>query len=542
MKGLTDVDSLEYHRLSHDLFPILLIGTIVAIGHFVATTGVLLVPREFPFGFIEVLPSGYWLAVAMTLCLLFVSLSSGDIAYLWISSLLLIVLVPSLGSLVRSYPIDLFGVFASERILSSGGFSIADNLFLNFPGSTIIFSVLVAVTSASSLAVARAFGLVYNVILGSLSYVFFRWLGINPRGSVLAGLVFVLSFYMQGVLVSSSLMGMIFYVAITAVVFAQANTVASRVRTFLLALLFTAMIVSHAFSPFMTMTAMIVTLIGWKYADRLVRKLNFGRLFGDPPPTSPSILVPFLIILAAYWMYFASLIFTWGAMRLKSFDLMGILRGAASPLVSPGTIYASSYSHLAELYAPLLLSAFAVYLLTCDDRRKLPLVLWLLGLAGTVVLALGGYLQEFFARIFSFATLILCYGVARLFTSNRVWFRRVGIIVLLAALCLHLPAHYGQDSFLAVRETTVQGAKFIAGQPFSNETVDTIYSHVIYASDKPLDLHSESLFALSYQTENWIAYTEGDLALQGLQGRLRSTSYDRLYSNGSFDIYLPSMP
>ena len=541
MKGLTDVDSLEYHRLSHDLFPILLIGTIVAIGHFVATTGVLLVPREFPFGFIEVLPSGYWLAVAMTLCLLFVSLSSGDIAYLWISSLLLIVLVPSLGSLVRSYPIDLFGVFASERILSSGGFSITDNLFLNFPGSTIIFSVLVAVTSASSLAVARAFGLVYNMILGSLSYVFFRWLGINPRGSVLAGLVFVLSFYMQGVLVSSSLMGMIFYVAITAVVFAQANTVASRVRTFLLALLFTAMIVSHAFSPFMTMTAMIATLIGWKYADRLVRKLNFGRLFGDPPPTSPSILVPFLIILAAYWMYFASLIFTWGAMRLKSFDLMGILRGAASPLVSPGTIYASSYSHLAELYAPLLLSAFAVYLLTCDDRRKLPLVLWLLGLAGTVVLALGGYLQEFFARIFSFATLILCYGVARLFTSNRVWFRRVGIIVLLAALCLHLPAHYGQDSFLAVRETTVQGAKFIAGQPFSNETVDTIYSHVIYASDKPLDLHSESLFALSYQTENWVAYTEGDLALQGLQGRLRSTSYDRLYSNGSFDIYLPSM-
>ena len=532
---------MDYHKLSHGLFPILLVGTILAIGHFVATAGVLLVPREFPFGFIEVLPLEYWLAVGMTLCLLFVSLSSGDVAYLWVSSLLLIVLVPSLGSLMRAYPIDLFGVFASERILSSGGFSTGDNVFLNFPGSTIMFSVLVAVTSASSLAVARAFGLAYNAILGNLCYMFFRWLGLDSRASILGGLVFVLSFYMQGVLINSSLMGMIFYVAITAAVFAHTKIVASSTRTFLLVLLFMAMIVSHAFSPFMTMTAMIATLVGWKYADGLVRKLNLRRLFGDPPPTSPSILVPFVIILAAYWMYFASLIFTWGAMRLKSFDLMGILRGAASPLVSPGTIYASSYSHLAELYAPLLLSAFAVYLLARNDRRRLPLVLWLLGLAGTVVLALGGYLQEFFARIFSFATLILCYGVARLFASNRVWLRRVGIIVLLAALCLHLPAHYGQDSFLAVRETTVQGAKFVAGQPFSNETVDTIYSHVIYGSDKPLDLRSESLFVLSYQTENWVAYTEGDLALQGLRGRLRSTSYDRTYSNGSFDIYLPSM-
>lgn len=515
-------------------------ATVLATGYFTATVGVLLVPREFPFGFVQILPLQYWLSVLMAAALLLVSLSSGNVVYLWISSLLLIVLVPGLGSLVRAYPVDMFSAFASARILSLGGFSVTDNVFLNFPGSTIIFSMLEAVTGATSLVVTRGFGLVYNVVLAALSYVFFRRLGVDQRAAVLGGLLFVLSFYMQGVLVYTSLLGMIFYVEIAAVVLAPRTFIGWGTRAFLLLLFFTAMVVSHAFSPFMTMAALIATLAGWKFADRLVRRLGWKRLFGDPLPTSPSILIPLMIIMSVYWMYFASLIFTWGVLKLKTISIARILGGAASPLVSPGTVYASNYSHLAALYAPLLFGAFAIFLFASLDRRKLQLLLWLLGLACAVVIAMSGYLQEFLARIFGFAILILSYGVAKLFASNQAWLRRVGIVVLLAALCLHLPAHYGQDSFLAARETTLQGARFLAMQPLSNETVDTIYSKAIYGFDAPLFLGSTSFFLYSYQTKSWIAYTEGDLALQIQSERLGSTSYDCVYSNGSFDIYSPS--
>jgi len=250
-------------------------------------------------------------------------------------------------------------------------------------------------------------------------------------------------------------------------------------------------------------------------------------------------LIPPVIIVSVYWMYYASLIFTWGVLKLKSIDFAGILLGAVSPLVSPGTVYASDYSHMASLYAPLLFGAFAIFMIASLDRRKLQLLLWLFGLGCSVVIAIGGYIQEFVARVFAFAILILSYGVAKLLASNQAWLRRVGMVVLFAALCLHLPAHYGQDAFLAARESTVQGARFLVAQSLSHETVDAVYSKAIYEWDTALSLGSMSFFLLSYQTESWIAYTKGDLALRSQSERLHSANYNRVFSSGSFDVYSP---
>jgi len=534
-------DRFAPHRSLQRFFPFFFVTTLAVICHFVATTPVVLVPREFPFGLVKALPLEYWVAAVMTVLLMFVAICSSVVPFVWMSSLLLIVLVPGLGYLLGTYPIDLYSTFVPHQIIDANGFSVSSNISLNFPGSVLVFLLLEAITGAPSPLVVRAFGLIYNIVVASLAFMFLRRLGIGRQAAVLGALVFVLSFYMQGVLVYTSLIGMIFYVAIAAVVLVPSTFLDFRTRTLLFMLLFSAMLVSHAFSPFMTMAAILTTLVGWKLADRVVHLLGLRRLFGDPPPTSRSILIPAVIMLAAYWMYFASLVFTWGVMRLASINIGAIFGGAASPLVSPGTIHASNYSHIASLYAPVLFGAFSIYLIAERDARKLQLLLWLLGLAGTVVFAMGGYLQEFLARIFAFAALILGYGVARLLSSDRILLRRVGILVLLAALCLHLPAHYGQDSFLVARDTALQGTEFIAEQPFSNRTINEVYTHMIYESNEPLVMGLRSFYLFSYQTQSWVTYTQGDLALQGLIGRMRSASHDRVYSNGSFEIYLQNV-
>lgn len=201
-------DQLE--QRAKDLFPALLMITLTAFAYFVTTKPVIIAPREFPFGILKVLPQQYWIVLCMSVVLLGIALVSRRTSYIMISSLLLTILIPGLGDLIYHYPRDVFGVVAAQRISRSGYFSPAEDVFLNFPGPEVIFSTLVLVTGTSSVNVIRGFGLIYNPIVLVLGLVLFRRLGISKRAAILAALVLVMSFYMQGVLVYTSLLGFVF--------------------------------------------------------------------------------------------------------------------------------------------------------------------------------------------------------------------------------------------------------------------------------------------------------------------------------------------
>lgn len=176
------------------------------------------------------------------------------------------------------------------------------------------------------------------------------------------------------------------------------------------------------------------------------------------------------------------------------------------------------------------------------------MLLMLLGLGGGIFFALAGYLQEFLARIFSFATIPLSYGVGRLFESKARLLRGVAIITLLMVICLHLPAHYGQDSFEVFHDSTFQGVRFLAQHSSSNATYDAPIRELswhyyvdIYRSDNYADPKAGSYYLLDYSSGSWFLYINGAQAFDELRQRLNSTQYDRVYSNSMFELYLENL-
>ena len=511
----------------------------ILVFYVAVNTSVSAVPREFPFGFARVLPPAYWIAVGFSVALLFLGMASREKRYLLASALVLTILIPGLGDLTQPHPRDLNTTTAAEYIARKGSFSPEDNVFLNFPGAAILFSFLMLVTGGSPHPVVRSFGLLYNLIVLGLSYVFFRRLGIGENDSVLSALLVVACFYYQGVLIYTSLLGFIFYIAIAGIIFTSRK---SRVDHFLLTLFFAAMVLSHAYSPFLTFAAVTGLSIGWMVVHTSLQRIGRERLAGDNPGVSPFVLVEFLTILTVYWTCFARGPFSWGVGRLGSLSILSHIRIAGSPLLSPQTPFAASYSRVAELYAPVLLIGFLAYLLLCRDGRKLSSVLWILGLGGTVVVSLAGYVTEFVARVFSLSIMPLSYGVGRLFGSGKRILRVVGIAVLLAALTLHLPAHYGQDAFLTMGHYTIEGTRFFAQHSFSNATIDSPlreFSWHFY-----IDIYRRwdgngpgSYYILNYPAGSWVLYSDGERALEELTHRVCSNQYDRVFSAGGFEIY-----
>jgi len=516
------------------------VAAIAVVLYQALTAAIVRVPREFPLGFMKVLPLSYWFAVGLSVVLLLLALASNVGNYLWVSAVLLIILVPGLGDLTQPNPRDVFSMIAAERISQAGWFNPSENVYLNFPGAAVLFSSLVVVTGAPSEIVVRMFGVIYNVILFGLGFLFFRRTRMTPTASLLSALLVVFCFYHQGVLIYTSLMGYLFYVLLAGIVFASESN--SSIDFMLLMAFYMAMVVSHAFSPFLTLAAMTALLVGWRIAEPLLRRLRLGALLGDPPSMTMWVLVPAVLVVLTYWAYFAFRPFTWGLLKLESTQLTSRVAGAGGPILSPTTGFATTYSHLAELYAPMLLVVFVLYLILWYDGRKLQLLLWIAGLGGAVVISLAGYVEEFFARIFSFAVIPLSYGAGRLFDMNRRLLRVAVVGALLVALVLHLPAHYGQDAFLLVPDSTIQGECFFANHSFVNASVDAPVSELSwhYYIDLYRQWNAEgpgSYYVLNYEAESWILYSEGQTSVDSLNEGLNSSHYDKVMSNGGFRIY-----
>ncbi len=532
----------RFEHFSGNALALLFIASLIATCYFAATVQIAAVPRDVPFGFVMALPYYYWFALGLAVTLAFVAAKAGQVRYLWAASIILAVLVSGLGDLTQTYPRDTFSTSAVSRISRIGSFDRGDNPFLSFPGSAIIFSSLAVVTGLTPVAVVRAFGLAYNIIVILLAYAAFRRLGIGETQALLGALAVVFGFYYQGLVIFTTLTGFLLYVMIFGLVLGPYPNRA--ITTLLLIIFFSSMAVSHAFSPFLTLSSLGVMLLGWGFGDRILRRLKLMRLRGDPPIVSRSVLLPLAAVLVIYWIYFASLPFSWGIINFVATDPLTLLRSVVSPVASPQTVYARSYASIARLYAPVFFSAFTIFLVAVHDRRKLQLLLWLLGLAASMTIAVSGYVEEFLARIFAFAILPFSYAIARLFMSDRSLLRAIALGVLLAAMALHLPSHYGQDSFEVVQDATVKALQFFSKHSSLTSSLDSParelrerYYVDAYRTDQIASTFASSYYLLSYQAESWALYSGGEDYLSKVMQNVQSNHYSTVYSNGSFNIY-----
>jgi len=520
----------------------LLFLTVAAATYFMATTSSPLVPLEVPFGIVKVLPIQYWALLLVAMLLLAASVASRKLPYLWLSAIVVTAIVPGLSSLIDSGPHDVFAIDATQYISRSGTFSPMEHIFLNFPGSEIVFSSITLITRADPMAVIRAYGLLYNLLLLGICYVSFRRFGVSQTASVLGALTFVLGFYTQGILIYSSLNGFLFYIIIASLVLMPfANRKSNMI---LLTLFFAAMTITHAFSPFLTIAGLAGVLIGGEILGKYVTRRTGLPLSEARPQLSLSTAVIFLLMATVFWAYIAFGPFAVGIFRVSSINLGSLLEGVISPLLTPQTAYEMSYANFARLYAPVLFVAFVVYLVTVPDKRKLQMLLLTLGLVGAVGIAVAGYTQEFLTRIFAFALLPLSYGVAKMFETRRLALKAVALIALALVLGMHIPAHFGQNAFQVYPTSTVRGVQFIAQHSHPNSTFDSTerefgwnYYFDVYRSNLSDRETGTFYYILSYPAATWEIYSEGDYAFAQLSSKLNSSAYNSVYSNGLFTVY-----
>ena len=520
----------------------LFFSTIAAATYFMATASSPLVPLEVPFGFVYVLPIQYWILLLVTVLLLAASIISRRVPFLWVAAICLTAVVPGLSNLIDQEPRDIFALVATQYISRSGTFNPAQHIYLNFPGSEIIFSSLTIVTKADATSVIRAYGMFYNLLLLGLCYVSFRRFGVSQVPSILGALTLVLGFYAQGVLIYSSLNGFLFYILVASLVLMPVANLSKNMM--LLALFFAAMTITHAFSPFLTLAGVSGVLIGGAILGKFATRRAGFPLSEVSPRVSLSIIAIFLLVAAILWAYFSFGPFAKGISTLSSINLTNLLEGVFSPLLAPQTAYEVSYARFATLYAPVLFVPFVIYLLAVPDKRRAQMLLLTLGLVAAVVIAIVGYTEEFLIRLFAFALLPLSYGISKLFESRRRTLKAVGFIALALVLVLHIPAHYGQDAFQVYPISSLHGVEFIAQHSHPNSKFDSTvrelswsYYFNVYRSDQPDKQAGTFYYVLDYAAASWLIYNEGDNAYFNLTLRLNSRYSNLVYSNGLMNIY-----
>jgi xanthosine utilization system XapX-like protein len=517
--------------------------TVAAATYFMITASTPLVPLEVPFGFVKVLPTQYWILLFAAVLLLAASIACRSLPYLWASAITLTAFVPALNNLIYPYPHDIFATVATEYISKAGVFNPLEHIFLNFPGSEIVFSSIVIVTKLDPTAVIRAYGVFYNLLLLGICYISFRRFGVAQIAALLGSLTFVLGFYTQGLLIYSSLNGFLFYILVASLVLMPFTNRSANMM--LLTVFFAAMTITHAFSPFLTIAGIVGLLLGGKIVDRvIIRRVGLRPLREAYPQVSFSTAIIFLLMTTSFWAYVAFGPFSAGLFAVSSINPANLFEEVITPLLSPQTTYEMSYANFARLYAPVLFSAFAIYLLAVPDKRRWQMLLLTLGLAGTVVVAVAGYAQEFLTRIFAFALLPLSYGVSKLFDSNRRTLNAVALITLVLVLGMHIPAHYGQEAFEEFPVSTIKGAQFIAEHSHPNSTYDAITAEFslnfyfdVYRSNLSDQQPGAFYYLLSYSAASWGRYSEGDSAYANLTIGLNSSRYNSIYSSGLISIY-----
>lgn len=171
--------------------------------------------------------------------------------------------------------------------------------------------------------------------------------------------------------------------------------------------------------------------------------------------------------------------------------------------------------------------------------------LWLIGLASLLALRYGAEIDD---RVYIFALLPMALIIVMTFDKKII----VVLVTILAVL--HLPAHYGTESYDMIYTTELRGSKFIASNIDSNYSVNYYYGPLmryynpqlinlknaggfvqgIYNPDNR-SLYSPDYVVRSKQTSNYLIYIFGIDKTQSLTEE--NNIINLLYDNGYYSLY-----
>lgn len=306
--------------------------------------------------------------------------------------------------------------------------------------------------------------------------------------------------------------------------------------TFMILSFFTA-VITH-------MLTSIILILSFISSSRFMQSLQKNRI---------KLVILFAIIFMGWHLYIAPVMFNAGVNdAIRQLTEGRLFQVFKTEKYDPGITFMRYIIHYVRMsyigiYAILMIMATIFYLKgRIKEHNELVKIcfLWLIGIAVMLIFRYGAEIDD---RVYIMALLPMSLITIMTFDKRII----TTLIVILAFL--HIPAHYGTESYDMVYTTELQGSKFVASNIYPYSVMNYYYgpliryynpyllntlrgsgvSQGIYNPDnKSLDI--SNYIVHSEQISNFLLYLYG---IDKIQAWLQDNKTNLIYNNGFYSLY-----
>lgn len=294
------------------------------------------------------------------------------------------------------------------------------------------------------------------------------------------------------------------------------------------------------------MLTSIALISGFLFSSRTIQFLYKYRI---------RFMVAFVTIFVAWYIYVATIMFDVGVKdfseQMTNGELFGTFKGEKYNTGDTLVRQIIHYSRLSYLgtYAIFTIMAALLYLkgrVRSENRELVKICFsWLVGILILLVLRYGAEIDD---RVYILSLLPIVLILIMTFD------RRVITILAILLITLHIPAHYGTESFDMVQNTDLLGSKFISNKIGPYDSINYYFSPLIryynyqftnsagfksgYYDPDDSSIRDSTYIVSSSQMNNYLLYVFGTNKIQDwLQTENKDYISELLYDNGNYRIY-----
>ena len=311
----------------------------------------------------------------------------------------------------------------------------------------------------------------------------------------------------------------------------------SVVNTIFMILTFIATIMTH-------MLTSVVLILSFFLSSNFIQSLYKNR-------TKFSIL--FIVMFIGWHMYFATMMFDLGIKEFTKQIMNGELFSTfATEKYNTGTTLTREIIHYSRIsylgiYIIFMLVASIFYIKDrVREEYKKPIKICFLWLIGILMFLAFRYGPEIDDRVYIFSLLPMALIIIMTFD------RKIVSILAILLIVLHIPAHYGTESFDMTYTTDLRGSKFLASKLGPDDSVNYYFAPFIryydlqfvnsrgfddigYFNPNEKSLGNSTYIIYSDQLNNYLLYVFG---VNKIQTWLKNDKLSvLLYDNGYYHIY-----
>lgn len=394
----------------------------------------------------------FWTGLAILTVLSIYIYSYDGAVSKWILIFILVVLafyLFGLGIFIEDEPRFITSYYPTaevKNILSSHYIETTSNAplitYRSWPAFHVISAFMLYIINIDLFSIIKYMPLFWAICTTFISFAIGMRLGFPPNKSFILSFLLLSSFWVTQYYYSPQFFSYILYMILLLFSF-SVNQESYRI---LILLTFFALVIMHVLTPVVIILSYALILIYWKRSN-----------------TYYFLIISLAIILISWYIYLAPVAFRYGIFEfMKQIMELNILSSLDAPKFKATSEMKSLINSIRISYLAIyaILGIISLYLIIfCEgaSRKKREFKICLFWLVGGASLSLLGYGLEQFERSYIFCLI----PVISIILISKIS-KKIIYILLAITIILHIPAHYGTESFFQTYTSELAGSKFLA--------------------------------------------------------------------------------